>query len=108
MTARGRFTRALKAVHEGRKANPHRLLGEQHQHHARVIRGDRAYNGRRGAANVLAGSGIGHSPLAEGAREQQPRGSCDLGSHDSASERLPSTASHGRALDLCRLSGPGT
>ena len=43
ITAKGRFTRALRAAHAWCKANRHLPLKEQHQHLARVIRGHCGY-----------------------------------------------------------------
>ena len=55
ITAKGRFTRALKTVHEWCKANRHRPLDEQHQHLARVIRGHCGYYGLTGNSKRLSG-----------------------------------------------------
>ena len=55
ITAKGRFTRALKAVHAWCKANRHRPLKEQHQHLARVIRGHCGYYGLTGNSKRLSG-----------------------------------------------------
>ena len=55
ITAKDRFTRALKAVHEWCKSNRHRPLEEQHQHLARAIRGHCGYYGLTGNSKRLSG-----------------------------------------------------
>ena len=55
ITAKDRFTRALKAVHEWCKSNRHRPLEEQHQHLAREIRGHCGYYGLTGNSKRLSG-----------------------------------------------------
>ena len=55
ITAKGRFTRALKAVNAWCKANRHRPLTEQHQHLSRVIRGHSNYYGLTGNSKRLSG-----------------------------------------------------
>ena len=54
ITAKGRFTRALRAAHEWCKANRHLTLKEQHQHLARVIRGHCGYYGLTGNSTRLS------------------------------------------------------
>ena len=108
ITAKGRFTRALRAVHEWCKANRHRPLDEQQQHLARVIRGPLRLlrsDGEQQASQRLPL--LGHPPLAQGARAPQPKGARDLGSHEGHPQSVSPAASHGRALDLRRLSEPG-
>ena len=53
VTAKARFARAVKSVHEWCKANRHRPLTEQHAHLARVIRGHCAYYGLTGNSKRL-------------------------------------------------------
>ena len=108
ITAKDRFTRALKRCTSGASPIGIDRSREQHQHLARAIRGHCGYYGLTGNSKRLSGFRYWvHSPLAQGARAPQPRGARDLGSHEGASEPIPSAPSHGRALDLCRLSEPG-
>ena len=55
ITAKGRFTRALRAVHQWCKANRHRPLDEQQRHLARTIRGHCGYYGLTGNSKRLSG-----------------------------------------------------
>ena len=55
ITAKGRFTRAVKKALDWCKANRHRPLEEQQQHLARVIRGHCAYYGLTGNIKRLSG-----------------------------------------------------
>ena len=108
ITAKDRFTRAVRAVLEWCKANLHRPARRA---------ATPPCTGDPGPLRLLRSDGeqqtsqrvplLGHTPLAQGARAPQPRGARDLRSHEGASEPLPSAASHGRALDLYRLSETG-
>ena len=55
ITAKGRFSRAVKTVHDWCKANRHRPLKEQQEHLAWVIRGHCSYYGLTGNSKRLAG-----------------------------------------------------
>ena len=55
ITAKSRFTRALKAVNAWCKANRHRPLQEQHLYLSRVIRGHCNYYGLTGNSSRLSG-----------------------------------------------------
>ena len=54
VTAKGRFARALKSVHDWCKRNRHLPIKAQHDHLARAIRGHCAYYGRTGNGKRLA------------------------------------------------------
>lgn len=54
-TAKGHFTRALRAVHRWCKANRHRPLDEQQRHLARAIRGHCGYYCLTGNGKRLSG-----------------------------------------------------
>ena len=53
ITAKGRFARALKSVHEWCKRNRHLPIKAQHDHLARAIRGHNAYYGLTGNGKRL-------------------------------------------------------
>ncbi len=53
VTAKSRFARAVKSVHDWCKANRHRPLQEQHAYLSRVIKGHCAYYGRTGNGKRL-------------------------------------------------------
>ena len=53
VTAKSRFARAVKSVHDWCKANRHRPLKEQHAYLSRVIMGHCAYYGRTGNGKRL-------------------------------------------------------
>ena len=53
ITAKGRFARALKSVHEWCKRNRHLPIEAQHDYLARAIRGHCAYYGRTGNGKRL-------------------------------------------------------
>ena len=60
ITAKGRFARALKSVHEWCKRNRHLPIKAQHDYLARAIRGHYAYYG---AISALVMARDGDSPL---------------------------------------------
>ena len=53
ITAKGRYARALKSVHDWCKTNRHRPIKAQHDYLARAIRGHYAYYGRTGNGKRL-------------------------------------------------------
>ena len=53
ITAKGRFARALKSVHDWCKTNRHLPIEAQHDHLVRAIRGHNAYYGRTGNGKRL-------------------------------------------------------
>ena len=53
VTAKSRFARAVKSVHDWCKANRHRPLKDQHAYLSRVIKGHCAYYGRTGNSKRL-------------------------------------------------------
>ena len=98
ITAKGRFARALKSVHQWCRRCRHLLVKAQRDHLARLIRGHCAYYGLTGNGKRLEWFGpLGRPHLAEVALTPQPRPALKLGPDEGTRQEVCSAVHHNRA-----------
>ena len=98
ITAKGRFARALKSVHDWCKRHRHLPIIAQREHLALMIRGHCAYYGLVGERQTIGVVPLpGHSNLAEVACSPQPPSAYELGPDECTAQAIPLAFSTDRA-----------
>ena len=99
ITAKGRFARALKSVHDWCKRYRHLPVKAQQDYLARVIRGHCAYFGLTGNSQTAIVVPLPSRPhLANVALTPQPPAGLELGPDERTPQAISSAASHDHAL----------